>query len=462
MMRVADAKVDSLAPTNPAAATISRRGLIAAVGAGSVGIAALNVGTNLLPGLRETSLLSPRGQSYGDGPTDFQINKTAESAGIKLETTGSSWQLQLRGRRLARVTLSRADLLAMEQRTERLPIACVEGWTTYQDWTGVQLRELAKMAGFGGQRRGPGRVAAGVRGLQVGDAQLGPDRRRALAARAQGQRRRPLARPRLPGPGDRPGAARRPQHEVGQQDDLPGGLSRCRPAATRASSRSSATSTGPRPCTCWRPSPASRVFAYALLRIFEIPSTAGILLWLGGAIVLHDFIALPLYSLLLRVSEEVTDAAVHPRRKALIALNHIRIPAAFSLLLLLISFPLVFQIDEPRYEITVGLDLDRYLGNWLLITAVLFAGSGLLLALKLRGERAERPMMTRESRRPPAADAEPGPGRRLARRAGGRGAARALGHGAGDLRRLRLLPALAAGPQRRSPAARRMPADRRR
>jgi DMSO/TMAO reductase YedYZ molybdopterin-dependent catalytic subunit len=35
----------------------------------------------------------------------------------------------------------------MEQRTERLPIACVEGWTTYQDWTGVQLRELARLAG---------------------------------------------------------------------------------------------------------------------------------------------------------------------------------------------------------------------------------------------------------------------------------------------------------------------------
>ncbi len=46
-------------------------------------------------------------------------------------------------------------------------------------------------------------------------------------------------------------------------------------------------------------------------------------------------------------------------------------------MLLLISFPLVFQIDEPRYELTTGLDLDRYLGNWLLITAALFAISGL-------------------------------------------------------------------------------------
>ena len=150
MMRVADAAEDPLAPTDPAAATISRRGLILAVGAGSAGIAALNVGTNLLPSLRETSLLSARGQSYGDGPNDFQINKTAESAGIERATTGPSWELELAGPDGVRTTLSRDQLLAIEQRTERLPIACVEGWTSYQDWTGVQLRELARRAGFEG------------------------------------------------------------------------------------------------------------------------------------------------------------------------------------------------------------------------------------------------------------------------------------------------------------------------
>jgi DMSO/TMAO reductase YedYZ molybdopterin-dependent catalytic subunit len=146
MMRVADPDEDSLAPTNPAAPTISRRGLLAAVGAGSLGIVALNVGTNLLPALRETALLSPRGQSYGDGPNDFQVNKTAAAAGIEPQATGAEWRLELVGGERP-LELSRSDLLAMEQRTERLPIACVEGWTTYQDWTGVQLRELARLAG---------------------------------------------------------------------------------------------------------------------------------------------------------------------------------------------------------------------------------------------------------------------------------------------------------------------------
>ncbi len=35
----------------------------------------------------------------------------------------------------------------MPQRTERLPIACVEGWSTTQEWTGVSLPVLARLAG---------------------------------------------------------------------------------------------------------------------------------------------------------------------------------------------------------------------------------------------------------------------------------------------------------------------------
>ena len=43
--------------------------------------------------------------------------------------------------------LSRADLLAMPLLTADLPIACVEGWSTEQRWTGVPLAELARFAG---------------------------------------------------------------------------------------------------------------------------------------------------------------------------------------------------------------------------------------------------------------------------------------------------------------------------
>ncbi len=45
------------------------------------------------------------------------------------------------------LALSREELLALPQHTARLPIACVEGWTTTQDWTGVRLSQLAEQAG---------------------------------------------------------------------------------------------------------------------------------------------------------------------------------------------------------------------------------------------------------------------------------------------------------------------------
>ena len=47
------------------------------------------------------------------------------------------------GRRRQRRALSRAALLAMPQHSYDLPIACVEGWTTTQRWTGVRLKDLA-------------------------------------------------------------------------------------------------------------------------------------------------------------------------------------------------------------------------------------------------------------------------------------------------------------------------------
>ena len=36
----------------------------------------------------------------------------------------------------------------MPQHTAELPIACVEGWSTTQTWSGVRLRDLAALAGM--------------------------------------------------------------------------------------------------------------------------------------------------------------------------------------------------------------------------------------------------------------------------------------------------------------------------
>jgi len=96
--------------------------------------------------LRKLALLSPRGENFGDGPNDFQVNKTAKAAGIPMDKVGADWRLTLEvGQK--RTVLTRDELLGMEQVTADLPIACVEGWSTTQAWTGVRLSELARAAG---------------------------------------------------------------------------------------------------------------------------------------------------------------------------------------------------------------------------------------------------------------------------------------------------------------------------
>lgn len=136
----------------PAGPTISRRGALAFAGAGSLLMLVVTVGQSLGGPLRRTALLAPHGQDLGDGPNDFQINQTAAQVGIRAEETGPGWRLTLARARPggpAPIRLSRAQLLAMEQHTAHLPIACVEGWSTdNQAWTGVRLRDLARLAGI--------------------------------------------------------------------------------------------------------------------------------------------------------------------------------------------------------------------------------------------------------------------------------------------------------------------------
>jgi DMSO/TMAO reductase YedYZ molybdopterin-dependent catalytic subunit len=137
---------DLLVPPDPAEATMSRRGALALTGGASLLLAGLTVGQSIDP-LRRTALLSPRGQDTGDGPNDFQVNTTFADARIEETLTRGSWRLTLRGPDGDDVRLTRGDLLALPQSTHDLPIACVEGWSTSQTWTGVPLRDLAEQVG---------------------------------------------------------------------------------------------------------------------------------------------------------------------------------------------------------------------------------------------------------------------------------------------------------------------------
>jgi DMSO/TMAO reductase YedYZ molybdopterin-dependent catalytic subunit len=138
----------SLVPPEPAAPTISRRGILALVAGTSLAALLLTAGETIGGAMRDFALFGTHYRSPDAGANHFPVNHTAASAGITASNTGSDWRLELVGSH--RVSLSRDELLAMGLTTADLPIACTEGWSTTQRWTGVPLSELARLAGAEG------------------------------------------------------------------------------------------------------------------------------------------------------------------------------------------------------------------------------------------------------------------------------------------------------------------------
>lgn len=130
---------DAAAETNG----MPRRAFVAAAGLGVGAVTLTTVGQTLRP-LTPVAALAPRIPYVG--PQGVPVNQTAENAGVLESARADDYRLVVVGPQ--RLELSLADLQAMPQRTEPLPITCVEGWSASAEWTGVQLRELLRMAGL--------------------------------------------------------------------------------------------------------------------------------------------------------------------------------------------------------------------------------------------------------------------------------------------------------------------------
>ncbi|MEH3052523.1 MAG: molybdopterin-dependent oxidoreductase [Patulibacter minatonensis] len=144
ILALGDTGGDPLRTPNPGPTTITRRGVLGLMGASTGAVVLGSAGQAVGGPLRDLALFAPRGA----GSDDFPVNKTAKVARITQELVGASWRLELPSPSGGPpVVLSRADLLAMPQHTHALPIACVEGWSSMQTWTGVRLADLAARAG---------------------------------------------------------------------------------------------------------------------------------------------------------------------------------------------------------------------------------------------------------------------------------------------------------------------------
>lgn len=125
------------------------------------------------------------------------------------------------------------------------------------------------------------------------------------------------------------------------------------------------------------------VAGWGLAQAFDVvASPANFVIWLAGAVIVHDLVLLPVYSLLDRVASSA--AAPGRSRLRIAALNHVRVPVLLSGLALLVWFPLILGLDPEVFERAAGTSNDVFFERWLALTAALFAGSALVLALRAR------------------------------------------------------------------------------
>jgi hypothetical protein len=131
----------------------------------------------------------------------------------------------------------------------------------------------------------------------------------------------------------------------------------------------------------------------ALLASFVVAGYAGVRLlagnpvgvgaWFVGSAVVHDLMLFPLYA-----GVDAALVTLLRRRSALATvagvpwLNHLRVPAVISGVLLLVWSPLILRVPTAYFEAS-GLSAQPFLPRWLAVTAVLFAISAATLAVRV-------------------------------------------------------------------------------
>ena len=108
----------------------------------------------------------------------------------------------------------------------------------------------------------------------------------------------------------------------------------------------------------------------------------GVAIWFLGAVVGHDLLLVPLYSLADRSAVAVMRHRA-PSLPVVPWINYLRGPAALSALLLLVWFPLILRLPGG-YHASTGLSADPYVWHWLAVTGALFLLSAAAYALRLR------------------------------------------------------------------------------
>jgi hypothetical protein len=111
-----------------------------------------------------------------------------------------------------------------------------------------------------------------------------------------------------------------------------------------------------------------------------------ILRWFLIALVGHDLVLVPLYTLLDRIAFGRERRDLRGIKTAVSVVPYVRVPALLSGLLAIVYAPELLSLDHD-YQALTGLGDGVYLGRWLVATGIMFALSAFTYAVALRRSR---------------------------------------------------------------------------
>ena len=107
--------------------------------------------------------------------------------------------------------------------------------------------------------------------------------------------------------------------------------------------------------------------AYAITQIFTLGAAGNAVVWLIGAVLLHDALLWPAYTLLLGRAS-----------------NYVRVPLGLTLLLGLVFIGTVSGKGSNAYRNASGQTYDGYVLRWLVVSAALFVISAIVYLVRRR------------------------------------------------------------------------------
>ncbi|MET4093821.1 molybdopterin-dependent oxidoreductase [Arthrobacter sp. UYCu712] len=116
----------------------SRRAFLTGVAA-ATGTVVLTTAGQSFSWLAPANFFAPR--KMGTGPQGVPVNRTAADAKVMELASSDNWVLHVR-HGSTKHAFSLAELRALPQHTQELPIACVEGWSQMATWRGVRMKDL--------------------------------------------------------------------------------------------------------------------------------------------------------------------------------------------------------------------------------------------------------------------------------------------------------------------------------